>query len=155
MRPRRRQAESAREEGLHEQVVRRLVERFNARDLEGMLELYAADATLHEPFLDEPVSGTRALRAFHQELFGAFPDEALEIEELLSKDDRVVARLVATATHSGAFLGMPPTGRRFSVRECTVFRFRDGRVQEVWVYVDSGAIARQLGYGFAPAEGRP
>jgi len=139
---------------MHEQAVRDLVARFNARDLEGMLALYAGDATLHEPFIEEPIFGKSALRTFHEELFRSFPDETLEIEQLLSEDDWVVARLIASATHSGEFLGMRPTGRRFSVRECTVFQFRGGRVQNVWVYVDSGSIARQLGYTFAPARAR-
>jgi hypothetical protein len=62
-------------------------------------------------------------------------------------------RVVASATHAGEFLGMTPTGRRFTVPECTVFEFRGDLVQNVWVYVDSGSIARQLGYAFAPTGG--
>jgi steroid delta-isomerase-like uncharacterized protein len=151
LRPRRAEAERGRRS--REQAVRDLVARFNAKDLEGMLGLYADDAALYEPFLEEPIAGKDALRAFHEELFRSFPDERLELEQLLSDGDFVVARLVAGATHSGDFLGMPPTGRRFSVRECTVFELRDGLVRNVWVYVDSGSIARQLGFAFAPAGG--
>jgi steroid delta-isomerase-like uncharacterized protein len=152
MRKRPRQAETATQERSHEQVVRDLVSCFNARDLDELLELYTPDAALYEPFLEQPITGTAALRAFHEEPFRSFPDETLEIEQLLSQGEWVVARLVASATHSGEFLGMPPTGRRFSVRECTVFRFSVRRVQSVWVYVDSGSIARQLGYTFAPVK---
>ena len=139
-------AETAREEVVHE-----IVARFNRRDLEGLLERYADDAALHEPYVEEPIAGKKALRRFHEELFRAFPDETLEIRQLISSGDWVVARIVASATHSGEFLGMAPTGRRFTVPECTVFEFRGDLVENVWVYVDSGSIARQLGYTFAPA----
>ena len=56
-----------------------------------------------------------------------------------------------SGTQTGDFLGIPPTGRRFSVPECLVYQMDDGgRVVNQWTYVDSGMIAKQLGYGFAP-----
>ena len=101
--------------GRNESAVRAIVEAFNANDLEGVLRRFAPDAALHEPYVDEPIAGTEALRDFHQTLFEAFPDETLTIEHLLSVENWVIARTVASGTQTGEFLGIPPTGRRFSV----------------------------------------
>ncbi|MGH3004751.1 MAG: ester cyclase [Gaiellaceae bacterium] len=138
--------------GRNEETVRRLVEAFNRNDLETVLDCFAADAVLHEPYVEEPIAGTERLRDFHQVLFDAFPDETLAIEQLISTGDWVIARTVASGTQTGDFLGIPPTGRRFSVPECLVYEMReDGRICNQWTYVDSGQIAQQLGYALAPA----
>jgi steroid delta-isomerase-like uncharacterized protein len=137
-------------------TVRTIVEAFNANDLERVLACFAPDAALHEPYVDEPIAGTEALREFHQVLFEAFPDETLTIEQLLSTGHWVIARTVASGTQTGEFLGIPPTGRRFSVPECLVYEMDDdARVRNQWTYVDSGLIAKQLGYGFAATEQGP
>jgi steroid delta-isomerase-like uncharacterized protein len=137
----------------NEAAVRRVVEAFNVNDLDGVLAEFAADAALHEPYVDEPIAGQDALREFHQALFDAFPDEQLTIEQLLSVGNWVIARTVASGTQTGDFLGIPPTGRRFSVPECLVYEMSgDGRIANQWTYVDSGLIAKQLGYGFAPLD---
>ena len=136
----------------NEETVRRLVAAFNRNDLETVLDCFAPDAVLHEPYVAEPIAGTERLRDFHQVLFAAFPDETLAIEQLISSGDWVVARTIARGTQTGGFLGIPPTGRQFSVPECLVYELReDGRIRNQWTYVDSGQIAEQLGYAFAPA----
>jgi steroid delta-isomerase-like uncharacterized protein len=137
----------------NKQTVRKVVEAFNRNDLDGVLEQFAEDAALHEPYVDDPIAGQQALREFHQVLFDAFPDEQLSIEQLLSDGEWVIARTVASGTQTGDFLGIAPTGKRFSVPECLVYQMDDdGRIVNQWTYVDSGLIAKQLGYGFAPAE---
>ncbi|WP_147126020.1 ester cyclase [Shimia ponticola] len=51
-----------------------------------------------------------------------------------------------TATHSGeGFLGLKPTGIRFTRRSLDFWRIEDGRIRENWVMVDLLDIYRQLG----------
>ena len=51
-----------------------------------------------------------------------------------------------TATHSGeGFLGLTPTGKRFSRRSLDFWRIEDGRIRENWVMVDMLDLYRQLG----------
>ena len=50
------------------------------------------------------------------------------------------------ATHSGdGFLGLAPTGRRFSRRSLDFWRVEDGTIRENWVMVDMLDLYRQLG----------
>jgi predicted ester cyclase len=44
-------------------------------------------------------------------MYAAFPDGKHTIDETLEIDDRVVLRGRFTGTHSGEFMGMPPTRR--------------------------------------------
>ncbi|WP_428574320.1 ester cyclase [Roseibium sp.] len=50
------------------------------------------------------------------------------------------------ATHSGdGFLGLAPTGRRFTRRSLDFWRVENGRIRENWVMVDMLDLYRQLG----------
>ncbi|MFC7546860.1 ester cyclase [Plantactinospora sp. GCM10030261] len=139
-------------ESSNEATVHRVVDAFNRKHLDEVLAEFTPAAALREPFIEEPIAGMDALRDFHAGLFESFPDEILTIVQLISAGDWVVARTTASGTHTGDFLGMRPTGRPFSVPECLVYQFdADGRIANQWTYVDSGSIAKQFGYTFAPA----
>jgi predicted ester cyclase len=57
----------------------------------------------------------------------------------------VVVRLTASATHTGEFMGMPPSGRRYTIGEIHIFRVRDGLIVEHWHQFDQLGMMRQLG----------
>jgi ketosteroid isomerase-like protein len=63
-----------------EDIARLFVERVNARDLDGILELFEPDAVVAYP-LDRPSRGTAALREMYAGLLAAEP--VFEVEEPL------------------------------------------------------------------------
>ena len=67
------------------------------------------------------------------------------IDDLIAEDDRVAARLTTSATHTGPFMGMPPTGKGYSIEEIHWFRLRDGKVVEHWHQFDQMGMMKQLG----------
>ena len=67
------------------------------------------------------------------------------IEEMLAEGDGVAARLTTAATHTGEFMGMPPTNKRYSIEEIHWFRLRDGKVVEHWHQFDQMGMMKQLG----------
>jgi predicted ester cyclase len=73
-------------------------------------------------------------------------------EDVLVSGDTAVARVRATGTHQGEFLGMPATGRRIDVPVIDIMRFGDdGLVREHWGLFDSLGMMQQLGAIPAPA----
>jgi predicted SnoaL-like aldol condensation-catalyzing enzyme len=75
-----------------------------------------------------------------------FPDVQMEIVELIAEGDKVVGRFTCSATHLRQWLGHAPTGRRFErVDEVSIFRFRDGKIVQVWSLEDTLRRLRQLG----------
>jgi predicted ester cyclase len=60
-------------------------------------------------------------------------------------DGELVARLTASGTHAGAFLGLPATGRHFRVGAFGAWEFRDGHSARQWLQLDILALFEQLG----------
>jgi steroid delta-isomerase-like uncharacterized protein len=74
----------------------------------------------------------------------AFPDFTNRIEEIVSEGDRSFARLTYRGTHQGPLFGIAPTGRCVEYAGAALFRFRDGRIAEVWVLGDVHELLQQL-----------
>ena len=117
-------------------IVRRLVDEvFNGGRLEVIDEFYTPALA---PAAERWITPFRA----------SFPDVHMEVVELIAEGDKVVGRFTCSATHLGEWLGQAPTGRRFErVDEVWIFRFRDGRIVQVWSLEDTLARLRQLGLG--------
>ena len=72
-------------------------------------------------------------------------DAEMRVEDVVAQDDRVAVRLTSSATHSGTFMGIPATGRRYEIGEIHWFRIADGRIAEHWHQADFLGMMRQLG----------
>ena len=118
--------------------------RFNDRDDHGaFFDAYHPDVVLHG--YPAGLQGHDGLRAFHEALWEAFPDVRLTVEDLVVEIDRAALRYRLQGTHSGAYLGVAPTGLRFDVEGLTLLRIAQGRVVEEWHSPTELAILRQLG----------
>lgn len=106
-------------------------------------ELYTADFVGHFPGATR-IEGRDALKAFVREHRAAFPDWQESVQMLVVEGDRAASRFVGTGTQRGDFMGVPATGRSVSINQGAWFRMRDGRIAEQWVFVDVGALIRQL-----------
>lgn len=122
-------------------VVRTLVEEYNARRLEPLLDLYHEDARFWDPFHREGVVGRVAIRELLAGLFASFPDERMAIRTLAADDDYAVAEFRSTGTDA--------SGREFSLDFTEVYELRDGRIASCRVYLDPEEIPAQAGEGGA------
>jgi predicted ester cyclase len=68
-----------------------------------------------------------------------------EIEDEICEGDKVVARVTMHGHHVGEFLGRPPTGKEFAVKQIHIWRLEDGKVIEHWSVRDDLGQAFQLG----------
>ena len=71
-------------------------------------------------------------------------DVSFTIEEMIAEDDRVAVRVTASARQVGEFMGLPPSGRSYTIGEIHIFHVRDGKVAEHWHQFDSAGLLRQL-----------
>jgi steroid delta-isomerase-like uncharacterized protein len=129
----------------HAETMRRLYGLLNAGDVDGFGALLADDFVEHEetpglaPTKDGVLEFFRMYRA-------AFPDLRMEPEDVLASDDKVVARLRATGTHQGEFMGIPATGKSVDVPLIDIIRFGDdGLAHEHWGVINEMAMMQQLG----------
>ena len=75
----------------------------------------------------------------------SMPALRYEVEDVIAEGDRVAVRLTSSATHTGHFMGMPASGKRYEIGEIHIFRIRDGRVSEHWHQADFMGMMKQLG----------
>lgn len=57
----------------------------------------------------KPIVGLETNKAFNAGLFRGFPDIQQTIEDVIAEGDRVMYRTILNRTHTGDFLGLPPT----------------------------------------------
>jgi steroid delta-isomerase-like uncharacterized protein len=129
----------------HAVAMKRLYDLINAGDIDGFGELLAEDFVEHEemPGLEPSKEGVKQL--FHM-YRAAFPDLRMEVQDVLVSGDKAVARVRATGTHQGEFLGMPATGKSVDVQLIDITRFGDdGLAREHWGVFDALAMMQQLG----------
>lgn len=131
-------------------VVQRMFEAINANNLEGVAELLTDDATVHTSVPGVP-PGKEGFRGFVGLYLEAFPEQHVDVHELIAEGDRVLARHTHHVTHGGDFAGLPPSGRQAVVDGLELFRVRDGRVAEMWHHDDLLSLMQQLGAIPAPA----
>jgi hydroxyacylglutathione hydrolase len=95
------------------------------------------------------------VRTYFSELFHAFPDFALRVVELTSNRGRTAVRWHATGTFAGpgTFQGLAPNHGRIELEGCDVVTVEDDLIVHNDAFIDTGAIARQL--GFLPPAGSP
>jgi steroid delta-isomerase-like uncharacterized protein len=137
----------------HAATLRRFYDLINAGDVDGFGELLADDFVEHEetPGLAPTKEG---VKAFFKMYIAAFPNLRMDPEDVLASGDKVVARVRATGTHEGEFMGMPATGKSIEVQAIDIVRFDDdGLAHEHWGVFDVMGMMQQLGVvpGSAPA----
>ena len=66
-----------------------------------------------------------------------------ELEQLAS-ENTIAARLWFDCTPVRAFAGIGVNGTRVQFAEHVFYRFRDGRIEQVWALIDTNAIRDQL-----------
>ena len=135
-----------------ERVFRRLIdEGFNAGDLSVADELTSPEMVEHQDYGPGHAPGAEGVRAVISSLRRAFPDFRLDIQELVVTGDAAWARLEATGTNDGPYMGHPPTGRRMQVHVFDIVRVADGRIVEHWGVPDRLSALMQMGILKQPA----
>jgi steroid delta-isomerase-like uncharacterized protein len=129
----------------HATTMRRLYELISAGNIDAFGDLFADNFVEHDELPGLPPTKGGVIALFRTYLT-AFPDLRMVPEDVIASGDKVVARVSATGRHDGAFMGMPPTGRRVDVRLIDIIRFgNDGRALEHWGVFDQLAMMQQLG----------
>jgi steroid delta-isomerase-like uncharacterized protein len=129
----------------HATTMRRLYELINARDIDGFGRQLADDFVEREDLPGFPPTKAGVIQYFRM-LIAAFPDLHMVAEDVIASGDKVVARVRATGTHKGTFVGMSATGKRVDVNLIDIIRFGDdGRAREHWGVFDQLAMMQQLG----------
>jgi steroid delta-isomerase-like uncharacterized protein len=126
-------------------LLRRFIEgAFNQGAFAAVDELLASGGITHTPTWGVPQSreGLKQLIALFR---SAFPDLHCTVEDEISAGDKVAAHWTMRGTHTGSFLGNPPTRRPIAVQGMIFARTENGQIAEGWALLDQMSILQQLG----------
>jgi predicted ester cyclase len=143
-----------------EQLVRKLLEAWNARDLDGFTALMTPDIYWHDLGMPHPPAvGRDAVRRFGVSILRAFPDFHYEIRgPVCIAEDGTSCLLpwTITATNTGPLdpPGLAPTNRRVRFSGLDYFTLRDGLVARIETRFDpTEPIEQLIGWRLRPPAG--
>ena len=107
-------------------------------------ELVATDYVEHGGSGEE----THGLKDYKQsisELFSAFPDIHLTLDDMVVEGDKAAVRFTFSGTHKGEFKGILPTDKKWTMWGIYIDRIVGGKFVESWVRYDTLGWMQQLG----------
>jgi steroid delta-isomerase-like uncharacterized protein len=120
---------------------------YNTGDMSALDRLYSQSYVHHQP------TGTQQMGEFKeacQGLFANLSDLEVIIDDLTAEGDKVAKRWRAKFTHTGPYLGIPPTGNKGEVEGFSLYRVENGKLAECWEVLDSFGLMQALGAIPAP-----
>jgi hydroxyacylglutathione hydrolase len=129
------------------EIAKQYFEALDAHDLDRATALWAQDAVDRFVGAQELV-GPEGVRQYFSALFAAFPDFTIEVLDCTTARQRTAVRWRARGTFAGpgTFEGFAATGARIDMEGCDVLTVSDDLIRHNDAYLDSGSIARQLGF---------
>jgi predicted ester cyclase len=124
------------------------VTRYNAGDLDGVLDLYAEDAVQNMP--DGSFTGKSAIRERLAQELAAFSDVNHMVRSFVEQGDAFCDEWTFAGTHTAPLLlpdglELAPTGKRVEIRGMEYCLMRDRKLVVNTLYYDNVAVAAQLG----------
>ncbi len=124
-------------------VLERRADAWRRLDAETLVADYVEDAVIESPLAGGTTQGRDQIRQVFQTYFVAFPDLAMEVDEVLVDDQRAAVMATFTGTDRGGFMGMPATGRHVTIPVVFLYEFKDGKiVRDRRVYDFTGMLVQ-------------
>ena len=120
-------------------------------------EVFHDDYIRHDLRPSQAAPGAAGMAAIAAGFRAAFPDARWHVDLMLAEGDFVAARWTATGTFTGPWGTVEPTGKRAEFSGVNLYRFREGKVAEIWNHRDDLGLMQQVGapvYAGAADDGR-
>jgi steroid delta-isomerase-like uncharacterized protein len=127
--------------------LERVIQAFNEHNLAVLEESVTPGFTRHDlsgAFLNKGTGSTEVSNFIHL-LLEAFPDIQLEVQDMISSDDKITMRYTFSGTHLGSLFGTAPTGRQVVFNGINIYRFEGEKIAEVWQLWDWTTVLQQIG----------
>jgi steroid delta-isomerase-like uncharacterized protein len=133
-------------------LMRRFVDEFQSQGDEAVADELLADNFTNHTAPPGMAPDKPGVKVYFAAFRRAVPDLHAQVHDMLVDGDKVVTRKTLHGTHTGEFMGLPPTGNAISVEVIDIVRVRDGKFVEHWNVLDTLALMRQMGAVAPPAE---
>jgi steroid delta-isomerase-like uncharacterized protein len=125
-------------------IVRRFWGVWEEGNIDLVDELLAPDYVNHTPATPDQPTGPEGVKGVVAMFRSAMPDLRVIIEDTIAEGDKVAVRYTLKGTHEGELFGVPPTGKRLSIKSIAVERVSEGRIRDHWRVTESLDMMQQL-----------
>ena len=127
------------------QVAMKWAEAYNRHDADSVTSLYDEDIINIQLPYEKSVEGRATMLLTYQNIFKAFPDIHLQIENIIEGENSVAVEWLFSGTMKGAFAGHAPNSKTFKMRGCEIFQVANGKILIQHGYWDKTTMFDQLG----------
>jgi steroid delta-isomerase-like uncharacterized protein len=136
-------AQAALEEA-NKALAERFIDAWNKGDAVALKEILSPNF-VHHPRMGANESLEDVFKGL-KERMTMFPDQNLQVQDLIVKGDKFVFRGIFSGTHTGDSEWLPATGKRVEIRGFGIYQVENGRIVEDWGITDQLDLHEQLGY---------
>lgn len=111
-------------------LVRELLRRLDAADVDGVLALCAEDCAFSSPFSGGEIRGRSDLAAFLRDSLAGWREARRDVVSLLVDGDRAASEV--------RLEGVRADGARAGLEYAAIYELADGRVARMRIYADTG-----------------
>ncbi len=126
------------------QIAMKWVEVYNSHNPDAAVSIYDESVTNVQFPWEKSVQGRDAMRLTYVNIFKAFPDIHVEIENVFEDGSWVIAEWQFSGTMKGEFAGHSPTNNTFTMRGCEIFQIINGKILVQHGYWDKATMFNQL-----------
>ena len=127
-------------------IVRRLYEEvWNKRRLELVDEIISPSHALHDPNLTDSSVGPDAYKRQVSRFIVGIPDLHFTIEDIVGDKEKLAVAWTISGTHTGEFMGIPPTNKKVYLEGITIHYLVDGKIMDSYISWDVFGMMQQLG----------
>lgn len=136
-------------------IVKQAILDMQKENLTALEAILSDDVVLADQTRPDNVTGKKAVSAGSKQFFAAMSDIEAQCDDIWGAGPYVVAECKLQGTNDGDMgKQFKKTGKPFDVVVAEVAKLQDGKVTELWRFMNSAGMARQLGLApaAAPAE---
>jgi steroid delta-isomerase-like uncharacterized protein len=126
----------------------------NTNNLDLLDQIMAEDVLTYDVFSFEPMTSLEQLKLFYLGMHSAFSEIYMEDDEIMVSGNKVICVWTMTATQTGTFGYLPPSGKDITAHGVAVYDVEDGKVVKLRSYFDRLAPYEEMGFKLVmPEEG--
>ncbi|MEY3499713.1 MAG: hypothetical protein RL308_1382 [Bacteroidota bacterium] len=103
---------------------------------------YAPEIVLHTV---PEIKGIAKSKAYYANFVTGFTNRQFIVKDMFAQGDKVTKYWEFKGTHTGDFMGIPPTGKTIDIEGCTIARMVNGKIVEERDFMDNMSFLKQLG----------
>ena len=106
----------------NDNLLKQLIEAENSHDVEKVLTFLADDIVYEDVTFGVVMKGKDGFKQIYPTYITGAPDFKLELKAWVTDDKSFAMEIVFSGTQKGDFPDLPATGKRFSIRTCSLWR---------------------------------